>query len=104
VRFPFSDLAATKLRPALVVAAHGEDFIVMGIFSRVSGRTVRRTWVQIDEHQAGFRRTGLKKTSLLKAEKIAVVRRSVLQRELGAMGADLLAQMQAALKRALLLS
>ena len=60
--------------------------------------------MQIDEHHAGFRCTGLKKTSLLKAEKIAVVHRSVLQRKLGAVGADLLAQMQAALKRALLLS
>ena len=34
VRFPFSDLATTKLRPALVLAIHGEDVIVIGIFSR----------------------------------------------------------------------
>jgi len=60
--------------------------------------------VQIDHPQAGFRRTGLEKASLLKAEKIAVVHRSVLQRKLGAIPTDLLAQMQAALKRALLLS
>ncbi|MGA7874882.1 MAG: hypothetical protein WCA08_04405 [Desulfoferrobacter sp.] len=36
VRFPFTDLTTTKLRPALVLAVHGEDVIVMGIFSRNS--------------------------------------------------------------------
>jgi hypothetical protein len=30
-----ANLAATKLRPALVFATHGEDIIVMGIFSRL---------------------------------------------------------------------
>jgi mRNA interferase MazF len=35
-RFPFTDLTTTKLRPALILAMHRKDVIVMGIFSRVS--------------------------------------------------------------------
>lgn len=104
VRFPFSDLTSAKLRPALVLAAHREDLIVLGIFSRVPTSPLRDTWVPIDDRHAAFRRTGLKKTSLLKAEKIAVVHESVFQRRLGRLPADLMARVQAALKRALFIS
>lgn len=44
VRFPFTDLTTTKLRPAVAQAVHGEDIIVIGLFSRVPDR-LRPTWV-----------------------------------------------------------
>jgi hypothetical protein len=44
VRFPFTDLTTTKLRPALVLATHGEDIIALGVFSRIP-ETLRQTWV-----------------------------------------------------------
>jgi len=104
VRFPFTDLTSTKVRPALVLAVHGEDVIVMGVFSRLPAGTLRKTWVRIEDRHPAFPRTGLKKTSLLKAEKVAVVHESVFQRKLGALPSDLKAQVQEALKRALLIS
>ena len=104
VRFPFTDLVSTKLRPALVLAIHGEDVIVMGIFSQVPAGTLRKTWVLIEEQYPLFSRSGLKKTSLLKAEKIAVVHESIFQKKLGSLPSDLLTQVQEALKRALLIS
>jgi mRNA interferase MazF len=104
VRFPFTDLTSTKLRPALVLAVHREDVVVMGIFSRVPGGTLRETWVQIEDRHPEFLQTGLKKTSLLKAEKIAVVHESVFQRKLGRLPSDVKVQAQEALKRALHLS
>ena len=104
VRFPFTDLVSTKLRPALVWATHREDIIVIGIFSQVPTGTLRKTWVLIAEQHPTFFRSGLKKTSLLKAEKIAVVHESVFQRKLGSLPPDSLAQVQEALKRALLIS
>jgi len=104
VRFPFSDLTPSRLRPALVWAVHGEDVIVMGIFSRVPTETMRRTWVRIEDHHPAFPQTGLKKTSLLKAEKVAVVHESVFQRKLGNFSSDFKAQVQEALKTALLIS
>lgn len=103
VRFPFTDLTSTKLRPALVIAVHGEDAIVVGIFSRVPAGTLRKTWVRIDMKHPTFPKTGLKKTSLLKAEKIAVVHESVFQKKIGKLAPDVMAQVQEALKRALLL-
>jgi mRNA interferase MazF len=103
VRFPFTDLTSTKLRPALVVAVHGEDAIVAGIFSRVPAGTLRKTWVLIADKHPAFPQTGLKKSSLLKAEKIAVVHESVFQKKLGRLAPDVVAQVEEALKRALLL-
>jgi len=82
VRFPFSDLSSTKRRPAFVLAVHGEDVIVPGIFSRISSGPLRATWVKIEDNYPMFLQIDLKKTSLLKAEKIAVVHESVFQRKL----------------------
>jgi mRNA interferase MazF len=49
VRFPFTDLASTKLRPAFVIAAHGQDVIVVGIFSRNPAGPLRKTWTLIED-------------------------------------------------------
>ena len=102
VRFPFTDLTTTKQRPAFVIANHGEDIIVAGIFSRVPAK-VRATWVLIDDQRSGFEQTGLKKSSILKAEKIALIHESVFQRRLGKLPADLIVSFQTALKKALLI-
>jgi mRNA interferase MazF len=104
VRFPFTDLTSTKLRPALVLAVHGENVIVVGIFSRVPAGNLRRTWVLVEDRHPVFRRIGLKKTSLLKAKKIAVVHESVFRRKLGTLPLDLMARVEEALKRALRIS
>ncbi|HYO50118.1 MAG TPA: type II toxin-antitoxin system PemK/MazF family toxin [Chloroflexia bacterium] len=104
VRFPFTDLSSTKVRPALVIATYGEDVIAVGIFSRIPPTALPGIWVLIEDQHPAFVETGLKKTSLLRAEKIAVVHESVFQRQLGVLPSDLLLQVQEALKKALLLS
>jgi mRNA interferase MazF len=104
VRFPFTDLASTKLRPALVIAAHGQDVIVVGIFSRNPTGPLRKTWTLIEDNHSAFQQTGLKKTSILKAEKIAVIHAEVFQRKLGSLPADIQSQAQEALKKALLIT
>ena len=45
LRFPFTDLSSSKVRPAIIISVHGEDLIVLGIFSRLPSATVRNTWV-----------------------------------------------------------
>jgi mRNA interferase MazF len=104
VRFPFTDLTSTKLRPALVWAVHGEDIIVVGIFSRVPAGTLRKSWLLIENQHSDFSRIGLKKTSVVKAEKIAVVHESVFQKKLGSLPKKVMAQVQKALEKALLIS
>ncbi|MBW4450952.1 MAG: type II toxin-antitoxin system PemK/MazF family toxin [Spirirestis rafaelensis WJT71-NPBG6] len=51
-----------------------------------------------------FPQTGLKKTSLIRADKIATVNESVFQRQLGILPSDILTLVQAALKKSLNIS
>nr|WP_254658162.1 type II toxin-antitoxin system PemK/MazF family toxin [Pleurocapsa sp. PCC 7327] len=101
VRFPFSDLASTKVRPALVLATHREELIIVGIFSKISNRNLQEAWGLIKEDHPEFSLTGLKKTSLIRADKIATIARSVLQRKLDILPSYLLILVQNALKKAL---
>ncbi len=103
VRFPFSDLSTAKLRPALVLAVHGEDVIFAGIFSRSVPGPFRKTWIWLDQSAADFGRTGLKASSVLKAEKIAVIHQSVLVRRIGYFSPAMMRQVCRSLKYALLI-
>lgn len=104
VRFPFTDLTSAKLRPCLVWADYGEDVIVLGLFSRVPSGTLRRTWVLVADRHAQFGGTGLAQTSLLRAEKIAIIHRSVFHRKLGNLSQDLMSRAERALRAALHIS
>lgn len=101
LRFPFTDLSTTKLRPAVVWAVFGEDALVVGVFSRAPTRPLRETWVLVEKGTRDFAQTGLVKTSMVKAEKLAIVHCSVLQRRLGHVPSSLMSRIEAALKKAL---
>ena len=47
VRFPFSDLTSAKLRPALILAIHREEVIIVGIFSKIPTGGLQNSWVLI---------------------------------------------------------
>ena len=72
VRFPFTDLHASKLRPAIILAVHGEDVNVVGIFSALPS-DVKETWLLLDERDPSFAQTGLRKSSVVKGEKVAII-------------------------------
>ena len=101
VRFPFTDLSSTKVRPAVMCAVFGEDVVVVGVFSRVPSSPLRETWVLVEEGEPDFAPTGLAKTSVVKAEKLALVHRSVLQRRLGHLSPTMMSRISIALKKAL---
>ncbi|AFZ35355.1 putative plasmid maintenance toxin/cell growth inhibitor [Stanieria cyanosphaera PCC 7437] len=101
VRFPFSDLTSAKLRPALILAVHREEVIILGIFSKIPAGVLHNSWVLIQDSDAQFLQTGLKKTSLIRADKIATVSISVFKRKLGYLSIDLLVKVQKALKNVL---
>ncbi len=101
VRFPFSDLTSAKLRPALILAIHREEVIIVGIFSKIPTGDLRNSWVLIQDSDAQFSQTDLKKTSLIRADKIATVSISVFQRKLGNLSSGLSIKVQKALKIAL---
>ena len=61
---------------------HQEEFIILGIFSKVPTDDLSETWVlMLDTHtdftKTGLKKTGLKKTSLIRSDKIATVHNSV---------------------------
>ena len=102
VRFPFTDLSSSKFRPALVISSFREDYIIIGIFSRrLSRKKLPGTWLLIPEESEDFFSTGLKKTSVLKAEKIATVHYSVIERKLGKFSKSRIQQVEQVLLKAL---
>jgi mRNA interferase MazF len=98
VKFPFSDLTSTKLRPALVLAVHREEVIILGILEKIPDGDLRDTWVLVEETHPQFRQIGLKKTSSIRTDKITTINKSVFQNQLGSLPSDLLILVQNALK------
>ncbi|HEY9704149.1 MAG TPA: type II toxin-antitoxin system PemK/MazF family toxin, partial [Allocoleopsis sp.] len=101
VSFPFSDLTSHKLRPALVIAIHREEIIILGIFSKIPGENFRETWVLISDQDDEFKQTGLKKSSLIRADKIATVNQTVFQKRLDVSPSELIKKVNLALKKCL---
>ena len=101
VSFPFSDLAGNKLRPALVIAIHREEAIILGIFSKIPNENLRETWVLVSDQGDKFKENGLKKSSLIRADKIATVNEVVFQRKLVILSSELTEQVNLALIKSL---
>jgi len=100
VNFPFTDLQSTKVRPALVLTTRGDDVIILGIFSKVP-EELRPSWIKLEEHGKDFGQTGLKKTSIIKTEKITVIHRSLIRKELGKLSQKLMLQVRKTLLKTL---
>ena len=100
VNFPFTDLQSSKVRPAVVLAQKGDDVIIVGIFSKVPAY-LQDSWIIIDEGDPGFKQTGLKKASVIKIEKIAVVHQSLIRKELGRLSPEILQKVKQILGRTL---
>ncbi|MDP2969805.1 MAG: type II toxin-antitoxin system PemK/MazF family toxin [Deltaproteobacteria bacterium] len=100
VNFPFTDLQSSKVRPALVLTTKGEDVVILGIFSRVP-EDLQESWIKIDEFHPAFNQTGLKRASIIKTEKIAVVHHSLIRKEIGNISSDLMQHVKQTLRKTL---
>jgi mRNA interferase MazF len=100
VNFPFTDLQSLKVRPALVLTTKGDDVIIIGIFSKVPPE-LRESWIKVDEISLDFHITGLKKTSIIKTEKITVIHRSLIRKELGCLSSEFMEQVKKTLLKTL---
>ena len=100
VRFPFTDLQSSKLRPAVILSTKAEDVIILGIFSRIPGE-LQESWIKIEETDPGFSQTGLQKTSMIKTEKIAVVHQSLIRKELGSIPSNVMQKVKMVLRKTL---
>jgi mRNA interferase MazF len=88
VPFPFTNLKARKLRPALVLYEGKEDVVVAFVSSRID-RFEPNTDVKIETSHPEFRTTGLKVSSIIKLTKIATLHKGLLIGILGELPKDL---------------
>lgn len=63
VKFPFTDLVSSKVRPAIVITAKEADVIILGVFSKIP-ENIQESYFLIDETDDYFVKTGLKKDLL----------------------------------------
>lgn len=83
--FPFADFSDYKLRPVLCLTDSSlpyDQVVIAAISSKTSDNLVD-TDILIEERESWFSKTGLKKTSVLKAHKLLTVEKSYIKRELG---------------------
>jgi len=82
VPFPFTDLTAAKLRPALVIYEGERDVVAAFISSKIPSE-LSGVDVLITKNQCGFKKAGLKVDSVIKLDKVATVLKDLIVGELG---------------------
>ena len=98
IHFPFTDNTATKLRPALVIHESDQDVIVAFISSRVPSHLTDSDLVISADHPS-FSETGLKRSSVIKFDKVATVSKDLIEGELGIIDDRLIGECNALLSR-----
>ena len=100
VPFPFTNLTGQKVRPAVVVSPdpQGDDVLVAFISSVIPTRLGSADWVVAAAHPE-FQATGLKQASVLKADKLVTLHRSLILRRLGRLGPKTQAELDRRLLR-----
>jgi mRNA interferase MazF len=84
VPFPFTDLSSRKVRPAVIISPdpQGEDILLAFISSSPSDKLAATDFLLESKHP-DFSKTGLKRTSVFKLNKLLTLHHSVILRRLG---------------------
>ena len=101
VPFPFTDLTARKVRPAVIVSPDPQrlDVVVAFLSSVIPPELVETDWVLPITHSE-FTLTGLKTTSVFRMGKLLTLHRSLIMRKLGRVGPTIQRELDARLRRA----
>jgi mRNA interferase MazF len=88
VPFPFTDLSAAKLRPAVILSPdpEGPDFVVAYVSSITPAGPLPLPCLLIPTDHPEFPATGLKRSSVVRLDKLLTIARSRDQRRLGHLG------------------
>jgi mRNA interferase MazF len=87
IPFPFTDLTATKLRPALILYEGEKDVVAAFISSRM--QRLKAIDIAVDEKHPEFKQTGLKISSVIKLDKVATISKELILGEIGEIGVKL---------------
>lgn len=85
VPFPFDDLSANKVRPAVCLTDEIQPYghIVLAFITSKISSTPAATDFVIDTKDADFSNTGLKVSSMIRLHLLMTVSKAVIQRKLG---------------------
>jgi mRNA interferase MazF len=104
-KFPFTDLQSFKRRPAIVVSSEqnkNSDYIVAFITSVIPAK-LADTDLLFDNTNPDFKKSGLIKPSLIKADKLATLNKNIFTGELGSVSSATMKELDKCLKNALAL-
>lgn len=89
IPFPFTDLSASKVRPAVIACSfsQGEDVIVAFI-SSLKNR-IQKTDIVLSSQDKDFFKTGLKVDSVIKIGKLATLDKKIILGEIGEINANI---------------
>jgi mRNA interferase MazF len=94
VPFPFDDLSATKVRPAVCltnpVGKHGH--VILAFITSQIPANLLETDVVLDTNHPDFAASGLHKPSTLRLDHLMTVRKSIIVRDLGVLSSETQAQ------------
>jgi mRNA interferase MazF len=102
VPFPFTDLSAEKLRPAVITSADPQkaDIIIAFISSVVSPGELSETDYLLRRDNPNFPQTGLKKASTFRMKKLLTIERSKIIRRLGTVSPAIQKELDVRLRQA----
>ena len=100
VPFPFTDLTAAKLRPALVLYEGDKDAIMAFISSKIPSEP-SMVDVLITKNHSVFKNAGLKVDSVIKLDKIATVLKDLIVGEIGELDQELRREVNQKIKKVL---
>ncbi|MHC4197452.1 MAG: type II toxin-antitoxin system PemK/MazF family toxin [Planctomycetota bacterium] len=104
IRFPFTDLSSTKVRPALIISNENynskqDDVVLLLITSNVS--RVSPDDGILDSNDTEFKDTGLKQTSAFRVGKIQTLNKKLINSRLGLVGSNTLSKIEVRLRNLL---
>jgi mRNA interferase MazF len=91
VPFPFDDLTAEKVRPALCLTdpIGPHRHVIMAFISSQFQTAVTATDILLDASQKDFVATGLRVPSVLRLHRLVTLTSAIIRRELGQLSVDL---------------
>ncbi len=101
--FPFTNLSGQKVRPAVVVSRsdrQGRD-VLLAFITGQQPLVLALTDLPLVDAHPDFAQTGLKKSSVVKLDKLVTIETSILLGELGELSAALLQETDTKLRYAL---
>jgi mRNA interferase MazF len=90
--YPFTDLSASKVRPAVVVSPDSENGILDdSVFLLITSNTSRLSPFDllIDTSHPEFANTGLSRSSAVRVNKVWTLKNTLVRRVLGSLGSQL---------------